>query len=142
LWGRIEVDLDEGKYSVKVKSTFDVSKWDGEKHFVVSTANSLGGRAFALPITLFVGAGFSLLSGVALLVAKHMHTKSNEVQQDESASKYLEPASSLRQSFDDTPLHVTPQLLNATHDKTAKPLLQVTPRSTNPYLNTPPERSD
>jgi hypothetical protein len=43
LWGRIDKDLDEGKYTLTVNSNWDISDQDGEKWFVLSTTNAFGG---------------------------------------------------------------------------------------------------
>jgi hypothetical protein len=62
LWGVIHRDLDKGNYTVTVKSYYDVSPWDGEKHIIVSTANRFGGR------NLFIGIVYLCAAGVALVM--------------------------------------------------------------------------
>ena len=44
LWGRIEDDLDSGDYQIIVQSNYDISKYDGEKWIVLSTATYFGGK--------------------------------------------------------------------------------------------------
>jgi hypothetical protein len=63
LWGRIEKDLDEGdSYKMTITNNYDVSEWDGEKHFVLTTANAFGGR------NIFLGTLFLVAAGVCLLI--------------------------------------------------------------------------
>jgi len=62
LYGVIEKDLDEGDYQLVVNNLYDVSEWDGEKHFVLTTANAFGGKNYFLG-TLFLCAG-----GLCLLI--------------------------------------------------------------------------
>jgi len=44
LWGRIDQDLDEGEYKLRINSRYDLSDNDGEKWVILSTTNSFGGR--------------------------------------------------------------------------------------------------
>jgi hypothetical protein len=72
LWGRIEEDVYKGNYSVTIQNSFDVSEWNGEKHFVVSTAYQLGGRSTALPWTLIAG-GILAFVLAAVITALEMY---------------------------------------------------------------------
>ena len=68
LWGVIEEDLDAGSYSIEIENNYDVSKWDGEKHFVLTTANGLGGRNVVLGVALLCGGGLALLAALAVCI--------------------------------------------------------------------------
>lgn len=54
LWGRIESDVKKGKYEITIENNFDVYKFNGKKHFVVSTANAFGGKNVFLAISYIV----------------------------------------------------------------------------------------
>lgn len=77
LWGRIEEDVYKGNHSVTILNSFDVSEWDGEKHFVVSTAYQLGGRSTALPWTLIAG-GILAIVLAAIIKALEMYKECKE----------------------------------------------------------------
>jgi hypothetical protein len=64
-YGRIEEDLDEGDYIIVIQNNYDVSEWDGEKHFVLTTTNPFGGNNEFLG-GLMIGA--SLLCVVVFIV--------------------------------------------------------------------------
>jgi len=44
LWGRIPEGLEAGTYRVYVKSNYNVEPFSGQKSFVISTTNNLGGK--------------------------------------------------------------------------------------------------
>jgi len=68
--GRIEVDLDSGDYTLTIANNYDVSEWSGEKHIVLSTANTLGGRNFFLGTLFLVAGGFCALLDIIFIVIK------------------------------------------------------------------------
>lgn len=43
LYGKIQSDLPAGDYYLEIINNFDVSSFEGSKHFVLSTTNVLGG---------------------------------------------------------------------------------------------------
>ena len=78
LWGRIEKkdgfeELKAGNYTLKIKNFFDVSKFDGEKIFVVSTVNALGGKNRFLGISYIIVGCISLILAVVFLVGYKVH---------------------------------------------------------------------
>lgn len=68
LWGIIDQDLEDGEYIMKVNNTFAVSEWSGEKAFILTTANILGGQNYALGIVFFAGGIFCVLANLAILI--------------------------------------------------------------------------
>jgi hypothetical protein len=57
LYGKIEGPLMPGDYTLLVKNSYDVTSFNGEKSFVLSTTNALGGRNYFLAISyIIVGA--------------------------------------------------------------------------------------
>jgi len=62
LWGVIEEDLESGTYTFEVQSNYDVSQWDGQKHLVLTTVNSLGGKNYFLGIVFLCAAGVCYLA--------------------------------------------------------------------------------
>lgn len=55
LWGRVPrsvmtepMVLESGFYTVQVQNNYNVSGWGGEKHFIITNANSLGGQNYFL----------------------------------------------------------------------------------------------
>ena len=56
LWGKINGDLEKGKYYVVIHNNYDVSQFGGEKSLILTTASSLGGKMIFLGvISLSVG---------------------------------------------------------------------------------------
>ena len=68
LWGVINSDLDKGDYVLTVRNNSDVGKWDGEKHFALTEANSLGGRNVVLGAVLVTGGMISAIVAVAACI--------------------------------------------------------------------------
>ena len=79
LWGRIkEVNgkkdkLIKGNYTIKINNYFDVSKFDGEKFFILSTVNGFGGRNKFLGISYIVVGSISLILAVVFLIGYKIH---------------------------------------------------------------------
>ena len=75
LWGRIDHDLPEGKYSITITNNYDVSDFKGSKSFVLTTTSNLGGKmSFLGIISLVVGAlsvvGGGMIFGVIYFLKK------------------------------------------------------------------------
>jgi len=64
LWARIDSDLPEGKYTLRVKSYYDLEEFDGEKWASLSTATHFGGKQRFLSMLLLANGavlvGFTL----------------------------------------------------------------------------------
>ena len=48
LWGKIENGLDKGKYTIEIDNQYNVEPFDGNKAFVLATANFFGGKNYLL----------------------------------------------------------------------------------------------
>lgn len=71
LWGKIEHDLEKGKYALTIENNYDVSKFSGHKSFVITNTSNLGGKMnFLGIISLFVGS-VSVIGGIAILIVDH-----------------------------------------------------------------------
>ena len=78
LWGRIknvngEDKLKAGNYTIKINNYFNVSKFDGEKIFVLSTVNGFGGKNKFLGISYIVVGSISLILAVVFLIGYKIH---------------------------------------------------------------------
>lgn len=70
LWGRIEQDLAATDYSIKIKNTYDVSKFKGSKYIVLSTANAFGGKNDFLAIAYLVVGSICFCITIFFIVRK------------------------------------------------------------------------
>lgn len=75
LWGRIEnANLQAGDYQIDIDLRFDVTGFNAKKNFVISTANSLGGKNFFLAYCyLFVGSLCFIFALVFCIVSIKKH---------------------------------------------------------------------
>lgn len=78
LWGRIKKDLKKGNYTMVIKNNYDVSEWDGEKHFVLTEVNGLGGRNHFLGILYLTTGGFCCFFAMLFIIANLMRNKENK----------------------------------------------------------------
>ena len=69
LWGKIEGDLEAGTYTVEIVNKYDVNGFDGNKSFVLSTTNALGGKNYFLAICYIVVGSLCLVFAIIFLVA-------------------------------------------------------------------------
>ena len=54
LWGVIPDGLDPGEYKVLVNNEYPVDSFDGQKHFVLSTMNRMGGKNVFLAVAYLI----------------------------------------------------------------------------------------
>lgn len=54
LWGKIEQDLQPGKYQVVIDNQYTVKPYNGRKLFVITTTNSFGGSNHAAAIIYII----------------------------------------------------------------------------------------
>ena len=64
-WGRIDKEIKKGEYYVEITNNYPVKSFKGEKYFILSTVNGLGGKNYFLAILYFIIGGISIISGIA-----------------------------------------------------------------------------
>jgi hypothetical protein len=64
LYGKIEGPLLPGDYTLLIKNAYDVTSFNGEKSFLLSTTNALGGRNYFLAISYIVVGALCIVFGV------------------------------------------------------------------------------
>lgn len=69
LWGKISNDLLPGTYTVAITNKYNVNDFDGNKSFVLSTTNALGGKNYFLAICYIVVGSLCLIFALIFLVA-------------------------------------------------------------------------
>jgi len=69
LWGRIEQDIPAGTYQLNVYNQYDVSSFEGEKSFVISTTNALGGKNYFLAICYLVVGSLCIVFAIIFFIA-------------------------------------------------------------------------
>lgn len=70
IWGRIDKDLSAGNYRVDVTALWDISAFEGQKFFVLSQTNALGGKNFFMGYSYVAVGCVSLLCAFGFLVRK------------------------------------------------------------------------
>ena len=80
-WGIIDKDLEKGNYVLTVTNNYQVKSFDGEKYFILSTVNALGGKNYFLAILYFVVGGISLVAGILFWIGYERFNKDNEKTQ-------------------------------------------------------------
>lgn len=90
IWGRIEDNLPKGVYTLEIANNYDMSTWQGEKHFVLATTSRFGGKHYLLGGLFVAGAGFSLVIAVVfLLVSRRNRSKTLEEYFPESEAVFI-----------------------------------------------------
>jgi hypothetical protein len=69
LWGKINADLPAGTYTINIANNYDVSSFEGQKSFVLSTTNALGGKNYFLAICYIVVGGLCIVFAFIFLFA-------------------------------------------------------------------------
>ena len=70
IWGRIDFDLEPGNYTLIVKNNYDIKKYDAEKYFCISNANSFGiNNLFGY---FFIAIGIYLFIVILILWVKYL----------------------------------------------------------------------
>ena len=89
IWGKIEENLPKGVYTLEIANNYDMSRWKGEKHFVLATTSRFGGKHYLLGGLFVAGAGFSLVIAVVfLLVSRRNRSKTLEEYFPESEAVF------------------------------------------------------
>ena len=68
LWGKIEIDLYPGNYTLTINNRYQVSSFHGKKSFVLSTVNGLGGKNSFLGVTYIVVGSLSIVMAVLFAI--------------------------------------------------------------------------
>jgi hypothetical protein len=69
LYGKITQDIEPGEYQVVIQNNYDVNGFDGNKSFVLSTTNALGGKNYFLAVCYIVVGSLCLIFAMIFLVA-------------------------------------------------------------------------
>lgn len=75
LWGRIHIDLQPDTYSLVVANNYDVSAFDGEKKFVMSTTNAFGGKNYFLAICYIVVGSLCFVFAAIFAIAHFVNSR-------------------------------------------------------------------
>ena len=81
-WGKIDKTLKKGEYILTIENNYPVKSFKGEKYFILSTVNALGGKNYFLAILYFVVGGISIAAGILFYFGhKRYNSDSNEKTQ-------------------------------------------------------------
>lgn len=69
LWGRIETDLLPGTYQLQIVNRYNVAQFEGQKSFVLSTTNALGGKNYFLAICYLVVGSLCIVFAIIFFIA-------------------------------------------------------------------------
>ena len=69
LWGRIDATLTPGEYYLKIINNYEVSPFQGQKSFVISTTNALGGKNYFLAVCYITVGTLCMLFAFVFCVA-------------------------------------------------------------------------
>jgi hypothetical protein len=72
LWGKIEEDLEPGDYYVTIVNNYDVSTFDGQKKFVLSTTSIFGGKNKFIGILYVVVGVIAVLGGLVMFATFYL----------------------------------------------------------------------
>lgn len=79
LYGKLDKDLEAGTYNLIIDNNYDVSSFDGSKHFVLSTTNFLGGQNYFLAVCYIIVGALCIMFGIIFFIA-YMGRKSQNTQ--------------------------------------------------------------
>ena len=80
-WGKIDTNLKKGEYTLSIYNNYPVKSFDGEKYFILSTVNALGGKNYFLAILYLVVGGISIASGILFFIGHKKYNSDNEKTQ-------------------------------------------------------------
>ena len=76
IWGRIDIDLKPGNYNLYIENNYDIKKYEADKYFCISNANTFGiNNSFGY---FFIAIGVYLLVVIFLLWVKYLLSKENK----------------------------------------------------------------
>ena len=77
LWGTITDDLPAGEYTLKIEDNYEVQAFKGEKSFVLSTTNAVGGKNYFLALSYIVVGILCVLFIIVFACTAYMKKGSN-----------------------------------------------------------------
>lgn len=80
LWGRLDNGIKAGTYAVDIDNFYDVNGFEGNKSFVLSTTNALGGKNYFLAICYIVVGSLCLIFALIFLIAYLKKKKSRRAE--------------------------------------------------------------
>ena len=81
LWGRIDETLEPGTYYLKISNNYEVKPFQGQKSFVISTTNALGGKNYFLAVCYITVGTLCMLFAFVFCVA-YMKKRNNSSGQN------------------------------------------------------------
>lgn len=69
LWGKIDQDLAPGRYKVSIDNQYRVQPFQGQKRFVLSTTNALGGKNYFLAVCYLIVGTLCMLFAFIFCIA-------------------------------------------------------------------------
>lgn len=69
LWGKIGKDIEAGEYEVEIQNNYQVSSFQGQKWFVLSTTNALGGKNYFLSYCYIIVGVLCILFAIIFCIA-------------------------------------------------------------------------
>jgi len=69
LWGKINEPLEKGQYEVNIVNYYKVDSFQGQKWFVLSTTNALGGKNYFLSYCYIIVGVLCLLFAIIFCIA-------------------------------------------------------------------------
>merc|ERR1712167_349702 len=80
LWGRIDGDiaLEPGTYYLKIKNNYEVAPFQGQKSFVISTTNALGGKNYFLAVCYITVGTLCMMFAFVFCVAYMKRRNNNQ----------------------------------------------------------------
>jgi len=79
LYGKLNANLKPGDYTLRIEENYNVSSFNGSKHFVLSTTNFLGGQNYFLAVCYIVVGALCIMFGIIFFIA-YMGRKSQNTQ--------------------------------------------------------------
>ena len=80
LWGKIDKDLSKGDYELTIDNRYPVKSFEGEKYFILSTVNVLGGKNYFLGIIYLVVAGICIVSGFLFIIGYKVYNDEKTIK--------------------------------------------------------------
>lgn len=73
LWGRIRQDIEPGDYLLEINNTFEVSRFNGEKYFIISTVNFFGSQNTVLSYSYIAIGCISIILAISFFAWSYVN---------------------------------------------------------------------